>query len=117
MFDGPDNAASFHNKQSSLPLRIEGSAADVSDEPHRAIWPVLFKRSANSMNASRYAWNGRQPSTTASQLGKTNIRGAVSSARLAHDYFHGWRKLELESFLRREVVGWIRSVKSRKNLR
>ena len=80
-FDDPDNAASFHVERSPLPLK--GSAADVSDEPHRPNWPLLFKGRANSMNASQYAWNGREPSTTASQLGKTNIGGAVSSARVS----------------------------------
>ena len=33
-FDGPDNAASFQVKRSPVPLRIESSAADVSDGPH-----------------------------------------------------------------------------------
>ena len=33
-FDGPDNVARFQVERSPVPLGIEGSAADVSDEPH-----------------------------------------------------------------------------------
>ena len=34
VFDSPDYAASFQVKGSPVPLRTEGSAADVSDGPH-----------------------------------------------------------------------------------
>ena len=34
VFDGPDNAASFQVERGPVPLRIEGSAADIIDGPH-----------------------------------------------------------------------------------
>ena len=33
-FDGPDNAASLQVERRTVPLGIEGSAADGSDGPH-----------------------------------------------------------------------------------
>ena len=36
-----------------------------------------------SMQASQHTWNGREPSATASQLGKIRIDGVKSSARIS----------------------------------
>ena len=70
------------------------------------------------MNASQYTWNEREPSVTASQLGKTNIGGAASWARISRTInFMAGVKSNLTSFPKREVIGQIRSDKSRRDLR
>ena len=50
---------------------------------------LLFPRAAPNplMQASQYTWNGRKPSATASQLGKTRIGGVASSARISRTNF------------------------------
>ena len=37
-----------------------------------------------SMQASKYKWNGREMSVTASQLGKTRVGGVASPSRIPH---------------------------------
>ena len=80
---------------------------------------LLFKCSLKAVDA-RVAVHveGREPSATASQPGKTNIGGAASSARISStiNAMAGVNS-KLTPFLRREVIGWIHLDKSLRNLR
>ena len=50
-FDCSHNAASFQVERSLVPLRIEGSAADISNGPHCAARLLLFERSTKIVDA------------------------------------------------------------------
>ena len=59
-----------------------------------------------SMQASQYTWNGRDPSATASQLGKTRIGGVASSARVSRTNFSiAGVNANLTPFRRSELIG------------
>ena len=67
-----------------MPLRARRSSADVRDEFYEAVRLLLFESGAEtSMQASQYARNGRVPSATVSQSGKTRTGGYVSSAKIS----------------------------------
>ena len=66
-----------------MPFRVERSSADIRDGFYGTVLLLLFEGGANpSMQAPQFTWNGREPSTTASHLGKTKI-GGVASCRSA----------------------------------
>ena len=71
-----------------------------------------------SIQASQYTWNGREPSATESQLGKTKIGGVASSARISRTYFSTVGvNANVTPFRRRELIGRRLLDKSGKNLR
>ena len=87
-FESPNDGAGFQIKRSPMPLRVERSSADKRDEFHGTVRLLLLEGGANpSMQASQYTWNGREPSATASHLGKTRIGGVTSSARISVSVF------------------------------
>ena len=49
--DSPDKAASFQVRLDPVPLRIEISAADISNGPYRAIQLFLFNRGTRTVDA------------------------------------------------------------------
>ena len=70
-----------------MPLRVERSSADVRDGCHGTVWLLLFEGGAKPMQASLNKWNGREPSATASLLGKTRIGDVASSSRISRTNF------------------------------
>ena len=71
-----------------MPLRVEGSSADLRDGFHGNVRLLLFEGGANPlMQASQYTCNGREPSKTAPQLGESRIHRVASSARISRTNF------------------------------
>ena len=64
-----------------MPFRVQRSSADIRD----GFCGSSCSRAAPkpSMQDSQYTWNGREPSATASQLGKTRMDGVATSARIS----------------------------------
>ena len=69
-----------------MPSRVERSSADIRDGVYGFVFLLLFERSAKPVDA-QYTWNECDPSTTASQLGKTRSGEVASSARTSRTNF------------------------------
>ena len=98
-FDGPDSASSFQVRRNPVPLRIEGSAADVSDGPHGATRLFLFKRSPETVDA-RVAVHTEGAGAVGHGVlveKDQNWCSGKLGEDFAHDYFYGWRELTLDS--------------------
>ena len=90
-----------------MPFRVERSSADIRDGFYGTVLLLLFEGGANpSMQAPQFTWNGREPSTTASHLGKTKIGGVASSVRISRTNFSiAGVNANLTPFQRSELIG------------
>ena len=87
-FDSPNDAAGLQINRSPMPFRVERSSADIHDGVMEPSDCSCLRAAPNSpMQTSQHTWNGREPSATASPLGKTRICGVASSARIYRTNF------------------------------
>ena len=102
-----------------MPFRVERSSADIRDGFYGTVLLLLFESGANpSMQAPQFTWNGREPSTTASHLGKTKIGGVASSVRISRTNFSiAGVNVNLSPFRRSELIGRSLLDKSGKKIR
>ena len=82
-----------------MPLRIEGTAADLSHGPHRAVRLLLFKCGAKTADAhvAVHLEGAEAVGHVVPFREDQNRWSGKLGENLAHDYFHGWRGIKLDS--------------------
>ena len=93
-FDGPDNAAILQAQRDPVPLEIEGSAADISNGPYRAVRLFLLERGTKAVVAVHVEGAGAVDYGAPVRKDQ-RWWGSELGEDLTYDNFHSRRKVVL----------------------